>query len=159
MNDPVAELHREIDAVAGRLAELHQGRLACRRGCSGCCVDDITVHEVEADRIRADNAELLAHGTPGPAGACAFLDGEGACRIYASRPYVCRTQGLPLRWLDGDAEHRDICSLNEAGPPITELPREACWPIGPAEAKLHVLQERLRGRQARVRLRELFAPR
>jgi uncharacterized protein len=152
----VVELHGEIDAIAARLAALHGDRLVCRRGCTGCCVDDISVHEIEASHIRASHASLLATEAPHPEGACAFLDGEGACRIYASRPYVCRTQGLPLRWIEDDAEYRDICPLNEAGTPITALPPDACWTVGPAEAKLHVLQLRAHGDVARVRLRDLF---
>lgn len=30
-----------------------------------------------------------------------MLRGEGTCAIYAARPLVCRTQGLPLRYPDG----------------------------------------------------------
>jgi len=28
---------------------------------------------------------------------CAALDAEGRCRIYAARPLVCRTHGVPVR--------------------------------------------------------------
>jgi len=137
-------LHGEIDALAAQLERFHEARLQCRRGCSGCCVDDITVFEIEAERIRAEQSELLRHEQPHPAGACAFLDAEGACRIYASRPYVCRTQGLPIRWLEtaadgGTVEYRDICELNIEGPLITDLKPGQCWTIGPTESKLFAL--------------------
>jgi hypothetical protein len=154
---PAAQFHREVDAAAAPLVELHRERLQCRRGCSGCCVDDITVFEIEADLIRARHAALLREGTPHPKGACAFLDTEGACRIYAERPYVCRTQGLPLRWVDEDVEHRDICELNEPGTPLVQLRVRACWPIGPAETKLAALQVGFGGDMRRVGLRQLFA--
>src|SRR5512134_1307867 len=98
----IGRLHDEIDVLAERLHTHHAARLQCRRGCASCCVDDITVFEVEAERIRAHHAELLASGQSHLPGACAFLDDEGGCRIYADRPYVCRTQGLPLRWIEGD---------------------------------------------------------
>jgi len=153
-----------VDARAEALRARHAARLRCRRGCSACCVDDLTVFEVEAERIRARAAPVLREA-PHPPGACAFLDGEGACRVYAHRPYVCRTQGLPLRWLDLDApdgpvERRDICPLNEAGPPIETLPEDACWQLGPVEARLAALQaERSGGARPRVRLRDLFAAR
>ncbi len=151
-------LHAEIDAAAARLAERHAARLHCRRGCSACCVDGITVFEIEAERIRAHHADLLASGAPHPRGACAFLDGEGACRIYADRPYVCRTQGLPLRWLDErrSAELRDICPLNEAGEPIESLPADECWTLGPFERRLAELQRRFGHDGERITLRELF---
>lgn len=117
--------------------------------------------EIEAERIRARAPEVLREA-PHPPGACAFLDTAGACRIYAHRPYVCRTQGLPLRWIDfqapgGPVEQRDICPLNEAGPPVESLPAESCWELGPVEARLAGLQaEHGGGAVLRVRLRDLF---
>lgn len=159
MTHPAEALHAEVDVPVGRLTRRHAARLQCEKGCSDCCVDDITVFELEASLIRERHPELLAEGEPHPEGACAFLDAEGACRIYEHRPYVCRTQGLPLRWIDHDAEveRRDICELNEAGPPITELEPGACWTLGPAEAKLQALAIHHTGGLERVALRSLFA--
>lgn len=163
--DPLSHLdalHAAVDREAQRVAAIHGERLVCRRGCFGCCVDDLTVFEVEAEKIRRDHADLLASGTPAPVGQCAFLDDEGGCRIYASRPYVCRTQGLPLRWIDEEleAEMRDICGLNDGGTPIEELDADDCWTIGPVEERLAMLQQAAHGELRRVKLRELFkAPR
>lgn len=155
---PILELHAAVDREAGRLAELHAARLQCRRGCHDCCADELGVFEVEADRIRAAFGQLLAEEAPHPPGACAFLDDAGACRVYAARPYVCRTQGLPLRWEDEDedgepVEYRDICPLNEAGEPLERLPVDECWTLGPVESEL----ARLQGDGRRVRLRDLFS--
>lgn len=160
----LATLHATIDRQALHLAVLHADRLNCRRGCSSCCVDGLTVFEIEAEPIRRLHAELLATGVPHAEGACAFLDAEGACRIYAERPYVCRTQGLPLRWLeprDGDAvELRDICPLNESGTPIEDLPAPSCWTLGPVEEELARLQiESDTPDRPRTSLRNLFAAR
>lgn len=150
-------LHADVDREASAVATKHGARLRCARGCSACCVDELTVFEVEADAIRRAHGDLLSDGVPHPAGACAFLDDEGACRIYAVRPYVCRTQGLPLRWFGDDGEYRDICPLNEPdGPPITALPEEACWTIGPIEGRLSELQRERGPAGARVPLRDLF---
>jgi Fe-S-cluster containining protein len=135
--DAVAPLHAAVDREARRLHVLHADRLQCRRGCSSCCVDGLTVFDVEAEPIRRHHAELLRMGTPHVEGACAFLDGEGACRIYPHRPYVCRSQGFPFRWIhERDGQHvelRDICPLNEAGEPIEHLAVVACWTLGPFE--------------------------
>ncbi len=158
----LADLHREVDRLASALSERHAERLACRKGCSGCCDDDLTCFEVEAENIRRHHPELLEKGVPHSEGRCAFLDEHGACRIYAQRPYVCRTQGLPLRWVDEDdqgdpVEYRDICPLNEEGEPLEALPEEACWSIGPYESGLQRLQHALDGGALRrVRLRDLF---
>jgi len=153
--------YREVDARAARLSEIHAERLNCQRGCSACCIDGITVFEIEAENIRKNYAELLENETPRRSGACAFLDGEKACRIYPDRPYVCRTQGLPLRWLeefnDEIIELRDICPLNEAGEPVEELPADLCWTIGEFEARLAGLQDKFsEGDLNRIALRSLF---
>lgn len=157
-------LHRDVDARAAGIASRHPGRIECRRGCSSCCVDDQSVFEVEAERIRSEHPELLASGRPHPAGACAFLDEEGACRVYDGRPYRCRTQGLPLRWFDegpdGEpAEFRDVCELNLTGSPAVEaIPGEDCWTLGPTEGRLAELAGAFAaGRPGRVRLRDLFS--
>lgn len=151
-------LHREVDARARDVAARNAGRLRCARGCASCCTDGLTVLPVEAERIRLEHAELIASGEPHPEGACAFLDAEGACRIYDSRPYVCRTQGLPLRWFEEDehdeiVEQRDICPLNLEGAPLSALADDACWTIGPYEERLVELG---RGDQ-RIALRDLFS--
>lgn len=158
--DVVDKLHLAIDEAVRPIEEKNRARLRCGRGCSGCCVDDLTVFEVEAEAIVRRHPEVLTE-EPHGVGACAFLDREGACRIYASRPYVCRTQGLPLRWLEDDGtERRDICALNEEGPPIEELSADACWPIGPVETRLAALQAKVDGGALRrVPLRGLFARR
>jgi hypothetical protein len=164
--DELRALHDEVDARSARLAARHADRLRCRRGCASCCVDGLTVFEIEAERIRAAHGALLREGEPHAPGVCAFLDAEGGCRIYADRPYVCRTQGLPLRWLeerpDGEiAERRDLCPLNVAGgPPLGAMPEDDLWLLGPVEERLAAIQAQLDGGACRrVPLRALFGPR
>lgn len=157
-------LYRDVDRIAGLLHGFHGDRLRCRKGCADCCIDGITVFEVEARYILKNCSRLFRTHPAHPPGACAFLDSEGSCRIYGFRPYVCRTQGLPLRWIDEDrrpspVEMRDICPLNDPGPPIVELPSDACWSIGPFEARLAGLQREMSGGpMKRVLLRDLFEP-
>jgi Fe-S-cluster containining protein len=152
--DSLERLHAEVDGRAAGLAAHHGERLVCKRACFGCCVDDLTVFEVEAERIRE---RMDGIGEAHPPGRCAFLGAEGECRVYDVRPYVCRTQGLPLRWLDheAEAEYRDICPLNEEGEPVEELAAEECWTLGEFEERLAALQAE-RGELKRVRLRDLF---
>jgi uncharacterized protein len=165
MSEKLQKMYAEIDRRAARLFRLHGARLNCRRGCAGCCVDGLTVFEIEAANIRQNHPDLLKNETPNSeSGGCAFLDADGACRIYESRPYVCRTQGLPLRWLeeidDEIFELRDICPLNEAGgAAVEELPEEICWTIGEFEEKLALLQIESGGDLKRIALRELFTNR
>jgi uncharacterized protein len=155
--------HGEVDRLVARLTGVHETRLRCTRGCSDCCIDGITVFEIEAERIRRAAAGILREAEPYPPGRCAFLSEDGACRIYPVRPFVCRTQGLPLRWIGQDdrgalAEMRDICEKNESGPPVEEIPRRDCWTLGPFEDRLAALQRRADGgRGKRIPLRTLFA--
>ncbi|MCU0576148.1 MAG: YkgJ family cysteine cluster protein [Desulfobacterota bacterium] len=156
------EIHREVDDAARELFAFHRDRLHCAQGCTRCCRDDISVFEVEAETIRFHYTGLLDQSLPHTRGACAFLDAAGACRIYPHRPYVCRTQGLPLRWLDESAggdtvEMRDICPVNESGPAVETLPVDQCWTIGPVELRLASLQILVSGMEmVRVPLRALF---
>jgi uncharacterized protein len=159
--DKLKQFYREIDARTARLSEIHAERLNCKKGCSACCVEGITVFEIEAAHIEKNHPELLEAETPHETGGCAFLDEDGACRIYEDRPYVCRTQGLPLRWLDELenelVELRDICPLNEEGEPLENLPEDVCWTIGEFEAKLAGLQKEFgKGEMTRRKLRDLF---
>jgi hypothetical protein len=161
--DALERLYSDADEAVRRLAAIHGARLACRPGCGQCCVDGMTVFAIEAANISRRHAPLLSGAEPHAAGACAFLDEVGRCRIYDDRPYVCRTQGLPLRWTEerGDGavvELRDICPLNDGGIPVEELPSGECWTIGPFEERL-ALADIAFGGGRRVPLRSLFGKR
>ena len=159
----IAQLHSEVDDATLPVRQAHEGRLNCKMGCVDCCVDNLSVFEIEAELIRERYPDLLRSGEPAPTGRCALLSEDGACRIYADRPYVCRTQGLPLRWWDegpdGVAEFRDICALNEAEmPSLVQLKSDDCWTLGPFEGRLAQLEsERSGGGLSRIRLRDLFS--
>jgi len=155
-------LYATIDRQIAGLLKQYPYPLACRAGCRDCCMDGLTVFEVEAANIIHHAAVLLGDEEPFPPGQCAFLNSAGECRIYEYRPYVCRTQGLPLRWEDentnGDpVEMRDICPLNEPPEPLTLLPTGYFWTIGSVESELARLQIELGGKPLRrIALRDLF---
>lgn len=164
----VRELHARVDESSTRIAGLLGERLRCARGCHACCVDDLSVSRVEAAAI-VDAFPHVLDSAPREPGACAMLDDDGACRVYAARPYVCRTQGLPLRWVEIEGEealeHRDICPLNDPpassgeASPLEEMPADRCWTIGRAETALAAIDRIASGGREpdRVRLRDLFA--
>lgn len=156
----ISRFHHDLDLAIEKIEAPLREQLSCKAGCHDCCVDDISVFEVEAVHIRKEAAKVLEE-KPHPTGKCAFLNEKGNCRIYHVRPYVCRTQGLPLSWVDEDevggwVNYRDICPLNEAVP-IEDLPDESCWEIGPYEGRLARLQKS-QGDMKRVALRDLFKP-
>ena len=103
-SDEILRRYREftglVDGLCADLSDRYRDRMACRLGCSECCTA-ITVQPIEAAAIADWTA---ASGQPiEPARAdgqesCAFLRG-GACAVYAARPLICRTHGLPLLYL------------------------------------------------------------
>ncbi|MBU8869354.1 MAG: YkgJ family cysteine cluster protein [Gemmatimonadales bacterium] len=162
-------LHADVDSLVTDLIDRLDFDLVCRRGCSDCCIDDLSIFPVEASLIKANAAELLINSKPYPKGRCAFLDKTGSCRIYPWRPYVCRTQGLPLRWLEegpgGEVvELRDICPLNNesiknSSNPLESLAEGQCWTLGRFEGLLAGLQVSITGfceKPPRASLRSLF---
>lgn len=160
----VDEVHAEVDLAVQPLVERHARGSSCGRGCARCCADELSVLEIEAEKIQRDFPHVAREQRAGPQGGCAFLGPEGECRVYASRPYICRTQGLPLRWYLEDeheeiVEERALCELNRTHPPLDGLPEEALWLLGPSEARLVEAQLAYRpGPIHRVRLRTLFDP-
>lgn len=160
--ESLREMYERVDGYVEELLLRLGERITCKRGCAGCCVDGLTVFEIEAEYIRHQSGELLASEKPHARGACAFLDDDGGCRIYDDRPYVCRTQGLPLRWFETEddgrmIEMRDICPRNDSEDERVEhLPSEECWLIGPFEGRLAELQREEFGELRRVSLRGLW---
>jgi len=96
------QLRQEVDAIAAKLEAVHREQMQCKKGCVHCCVN-LTVWPVEFFAILED---LKAAGIkPGfdPAAGCGFLK-NGLCQIYAFRPIICRTHGLPLVYLDDEQD-------------------------------------------------------
>lgn len=114
-------------AVRGRRAS----DMECKAGCSSCCRDQLTVNDVEASLLR-EGASLLTHAAMDrlelrvdgnvESSPCLFLEDDGRCAVYASRPMVCRTQGLPLRYAEGVIPVAAIFGRTAKGEAITWCP-------------------------------------
>jgi len=128
------DLIRRIDAEARRLTDLHGEALACRPGCTGCCVN-LTVFPVEFFAIlqaMTRAAAVLDAGAFDPSAACGFLR-DGLCRIYPFRPIICRTHGLPILFLDDTsgeyAWEVSFCRLNFTGRDAIEFTQDTLLDI------------------------------
>lgn len=155
------QFYKALDNQIHLIEEKNKGRINCKKGCFSCCKDDLEVFGVEAAYIQKKESNFLESNSPRPTGMCAFLDDEGACRIYNSRPFVCRTHGVPISYLvEEDNEwfdERDICPLNEEGEPLEDLPQEKLFQNNAWEEKLAQLQIITdKGKMERVLLRDLF---
>jgi hypothetical protein len=102
----VADLDSTIDALSQRLSQF----IGCAPGCSSCC-RIFSVLPLEAAHI-ADSARLLPR-PPGRGEHCPQLN-DHRCSIYPQRPLICRTQGLPVGYIDEDREQIEVsaCVLN-----------------------------------------------
>lgn len=109
-------LRREIDVRTGELEQMHARHLTCKPGCHQCCVN-LSVFPVEFYAILEEMRRLVpaVELTLDPNASCAFLK-QGCCRIYACRPMICRTHGLPVAFLNADTEEPEMsvsfCPLN-----------------------------------------------
>lgn len=160
-NTLLNDFYKNIDKITKELETINRDIIHCKKGCFFCCIDDITVWEIEAkhiiNQIKINCVKIVPH----PPGKCVFLNNDGACQIYQFRPYVCRTQGLPLRWIEEQneeqIEYRDICPINNANDDIITIPPENCLLLGPNEetlARLNIL--RYGSSDKRFKLREIF---
>lgn len=105
-NELVAELDLEISRLQQRL----QSFIVCGPGCSSCC-RKFSVLSLEAALMTGSagsSADLSGTGQ-----FCGFL-ADNRCSIYPRRPIICRTQGLPIGYLDEAHEHIEVsaCPLN-----------------------------------------------
>jgi hypothetical protein len=106
------ELTAKVDEFFARVAARHGDAMQCASGCSDCCRVRLSITQIEATAIADELAawpverrrELAEAARAAPADRCAALDPQGRCRIYAARPVVCRSHGVPIRMRD----HRSL---------------------------------------------------
>ncbi len=126
---PYHQLVAKADSHAFAVVENHGEQIACRPGCCDCCRLQ-TVFAVEAmvlalaleDLPPEELTALQAEVRTVEDGECPLLQG-GLCRIYAARPLICRTHGLPLLVEDEEGRRIDYCPQNFQG--VTTLSGES----------------------------------
>lgn len=109
------QLRNDVDELSAGLAALHGAHLCCRRGCSGCCTN-LSVLPVEYDVILRDLRDAgVTSIIFDPNEPCGFLK-DGMCSLYAARPLICRTHGLPIAFtnetFDPPETNVSFCPMN-----------------------------------------------
>jgi uncharacterized protein len=129
----LAELFARIDAFFDRVREREPGGLTCHAGCDDCCQRRLSVTGIEAEVIAEGLAGLpedvreraSARAAAKGATACAALEPDGRCAIYAVRPVVCRTHGLPIRFAPPEERRSlpviDACPKNFGGRDLASI--------------------------------------
>lgn len=102
------DLVAKTDEFARSVGARRANDLACRAGCEACCHVQLSVSRTEARRVQAHLDALdastraaIAERAKIERERCVMLDADGRCDVYAARPLVCRTQGLPLGYPAG----------------------------------------------------------
>lgn len=114
------QLIQDIEQELQRVASLFpKDLLQCSPGCSSCCTE-FSVSPLEA-AIIVENLHIAVAGKTSPP-SCAFLK-DKRCTIYRIRPILCRTQGMPIGYIDTASSCIEVsaCPLNFADDyPLTE---------------------------------------
>lgn len=136
------ELREELDRACEGLAAMHAGHMGCRAGCSSCCTN-LSVFPVEYDVIlhdlQRDGQQGMGFDLQQP---CGFLK-DGLCTLYAYRPIICRTHGLPVAFTNETFDPPEVnvsfCPMNFADVDLDQ------YEFGPQNTlDLDRLNERLR---------------
>lgn len=107
------KLRDEVDNICSKLHTIHAKSTACKMGCSSCCMN-FSVFPVEFYVIREEiKSRRLKVEHNGTNDACIFLHNHN-CTIYNSRPFICRSHGLPILAMDAEGENWELsfCPLN-----------------------------------------------
>ena len=106
-------LIEEVEHLAAPIAERLHEHLRCAPGCASCC-RPFSLSPLEAALIaeHLKSEPDTACASPGP-GNCRFL-ARDLCTAYQNRPLICRTQGLPIGYIDEMNEQIEVsaCPLN-----------------------------------------------
>jgi uncharacterized protein len=104
-------LRDELDTEIKRLESVHSSNMLCKKGCDLCCVS-FKVFPLEFDVIASEISETpISHKLDDQDDKCSLLVDKN-CIIYASRPFICRTHGLPLVYMNDEEWVLSHCELN-----------------------------------------------
>jgi hypothetical protein len=105
------ELREEADAECRRLELMHSALMVCKKGCTSCCMD-FSIFPVEFFTIAGSlKGKKIPFNRAATEGECPMLVG-GLCIIYESRPFICRSHGLPLLSMGEEGWELSHCELN-----------------------------------------------
>ncbi|TLM66311.1 MAG: YkgJ family cysteine cluster protein [Deltaproteobacteria bacterium] len=120
---PYRALLVQVDALCERIGAGFPAEISCRAGCAACCTLQ-GVLPVEAASLALALRQLpeaaaaaLRRQLRAPtadAAHCPLLT-DDRCPLYAARPVICRTHGLPLLLEENGGRRVDRCPLNFTG--------------------------------------------
>lgn len=123
--DRLRHLLRVIDTDVEPVVQRYRSHIECAKGCSDCCHQTFRISNLEGAYLREGlaaaepdvRADILARSETYEADTrtpCPVLSADGACRLYAHRPRICRKYGIPL-WNPERPDRVDTCPKNFVG--------------------------------------------
>lgn len=117
--DNYYQMVSRVDALCSGINDVLSGQITCSEGCSSCCTA-ITLFPVEAAVLYAAlealpderQAAICLHVAAHDGEERCPLLGHHSCLLYAARPIICRTHGLPIIYTEGRERKVDCCPLN-----------------------------------------------
>ncbi|MRT94373.1 YkgJ family cysteine cluster protein [Ancylomarina sp. 16SWW S1-10-2] len=114
INDYIV-LRTEISELSAKLSTLHKDKMACKKGCSSCCMNFqvLPVEYFSMLNELKENPPKEFRELDSDHDDCNFLI-DDTCQMYEARSIICRTHGLPLLFMnqEGDAWELSACPLN-----------------------------------------------
>lgn len=131
----------ELDRHCAELYQLHAPHLNCKAGCDSCCMD-FSIFPVEFYAIKQQAGDNLKKGmNPAYKGDCPFLVNH-RCVIYAARPMICRTQGLPLLYMGEEQWELSVCELNFKDFDFDKFTEKNTFPQDKYNSRLFLLNQK-----------------
>ena len=162
----------KVDAFFARVHDRYGAKMRCAAGCSECCGVQLTLSPVEAEELsrhlaglpREATARLAARAEAlrGASGPCPALEADGRCGVYAARPLICRTHGVPMRLPRPSSlpvlEDRDsgmaVCHLNFTDVALSAVDADCVLALESIDSILAVVNARACG-EGRDRLERI----
>lgn len=111
----------KVDSFCHSVENTYAQHISCNAGCDSCCrhlslfpVEAHALAEAAAELPPAEAERLRQQVEAASPDRCPLLM-AGLCLLYAHRPLICRTHGLPLLIKEGEATRVDCCPLNFTG--------------------------------------------
>jgi len=113
------QLVAKVDALCTEIMTNCAESISCRKGCDACCrqfsifwVEAINLATVVANLPQKQAAFLRSKAADlADLDVCPLLE-DGTCALYAARPIICRTHGLPILTSTETAPVIDFCPQN-----------------------------------------------
>ena len=138
------KLRNQVDQISAHLEKIHRPHLACKMGCDLCCMD-YSIFPLEfysiADQLSKQDLKLDLPVVKDKE-SCVFLK-DHKCTIYAERPIICRTHGLPLLYVNEEEEWElSACELNFTEFDTEEFNTENTFPQDRFNSELFMLNKK-----------------